>query len=294
MIKYERKLVPNFLIIGSMKSGTTSLYDDLSSSKQFFLPENKKPHILLSDKSDEAIFKLYYKHFRNSHSEQILGEASTTYTFTPIFPHVAKHAQKICGENLKLIMIMRDPLERILSHLRHDFAVGRLRHTDFDRALHNDPRYIAVSDYYEQLKKWIEVFGSSNLLCISFNDFFQKRLETVQRACIFLGGDPSLITVSSVASNRSADLLKSYSSAFSSIPNSTIYSEYVRKLIPSGLRETLKNALISKQPHVEVMLSDESVNFIREHFFGLEKNLVNSLNRQLPSGGTIKNPTKTL
>lgn len=250
---------PAFLIIGSMKSGTTSLYDALAETKGFHLPEEKEPDILHQFPEVETCRLAYARHFGPQAEGTLCGEASTSYTMRPFRDDVARHAHAVCGTNLKLIMIMRDPVQRIVSHLRHDYLVGRVQDPDFDRLVREDGRYIAFSDYGMQLDPWVSVFGRSNLLCLDLADFSRSPREVTQRVVDFVGGSPDGVPEMTKKRNAHEDLVAvRYGFVKPLITNHT-YRYVMRRLLPERMRNAIKQAVVTKRQPVDVQLSSATV-----------------------------------
>jgi hypothetical protein len=151
--------LPDFLIIGAMKAGTTTLYHDLMRHPRIFLPEVKEPDALLSDNIfTSRNLRKYAQFFHPASLDQLCGEASTTYTKRPTFEGVADRALRLLGENLKLIYIVRNPLQRTLSHHRFLYQLG-LMEKDINRVIRSDPTLIDYSRYAMQIEPWLATFG---------------------------------------------------------------------------------------------------------------------------------------
>ena len=90
--------IPDFLIVGAMKAGTTTLYRDLSGHPGIYLPEEKEPETLVRFGNDEAaILRDYKSLLGRSPKGALTGEASTVYTKRPLHEGVAERAWRICG-----------------------------------------------------------------------------------------------------------------------------------------------------------------------------------------------------
>lgn len=273
----DNKNVPHFLIIGAAKSGTTSLYDDLKTSSFLNLPYDKEPAILLKAKSKEDAIKCYNKHFNSSAINTIRGEASTYYMMQPLFPDVSKFAKNVCGSDLKLIAILRHPIDRIISHVTHDYAVGRLKFRDVDYALNKDSRYIDWSNYYMQLKTWVDTFGLENLMCISFKEYITNRHIVTQEVAKFIGIEPSSLGYREEISNQSSMLRRNILSP----EIMAIYSRHLRKYVPSSMKKVGIGILTKKPALKDVKFSRSLKDELTVHFFKLEQELFNLLEKKV-------------
>lgn len=229
--------LPDFMIIGAAKAGTTTLYDDLARHPGICLPAFKEPDILHRARSEPEARLMYSRHFAAATPGQLCGEASTYYTMLPTFPEVADLAKQVCGPVLKLIYIMRNPIARIRSHLAHDFAVGRLGHTDFDRAVRDDPRYLAWSDYPMQAKPWIETFGLDQILFLSFETFVADRSGAVAQVVRHLGLDPVEMEIGAGISNQRGSQRQVRHPLVAQLIGSEFYRYGLRPLLPGRLVE---------------------------------------------------------
>ena len=129
--------LPTFLIIGTMKGGTTSLHRYLRQHPEVFMPERKELNFFLDEYAGPPIdppeernwsrgITWYERQFAGAEDERAVGEASANYSRYPTYPGVAERIAKIVPE-MKLIYLMRNPIDRVLSHYLHDFAKGRER-----------------------------------------------------------------------------------------------------------------------------------------------------------------------
>ena len=99
-----------------MKAGTTTLYRDLYDHPEVFLPEEKEPDSLAYDDvlTTEGT-RTYRGMFAGANDGQLIGEASTSYSKAPFFGDVPSRALRLCGSDLKIIYVVREPFERMVS-----------------------------------------------------------------------------------------------------------------------------------------------------------------------------------
>ena len=270
--------VPQFIIIGAAKSGTTTLYDDLKTSKALNLPYDKEPAILIKAKSKADAINKYNTHFNSSiNRDAIRGEASTYYMMQPLFPDVSKFALDVCGSELKVIAILRDPVDRIVSHVTHDYMVGRLKYRDVDRALEKDSKYLDLSNYYMQLKTWVDTFGLKNLSCISFKEYVTNRRSMSQKVAEFIGIDPTSLDYREEISNASFHLRRNILSP----EIMKLYYQYIRKYTPNYFRKTGVN-LLTKNPKLGKLNFSQSLkDELIVHFYKLEPKLYDLLEKKI-------------
>lgn len=262
----SRRTTPDFIIIGSAKSGTTSLYDDISAHPDTCMPSSKEPDILHRAKTVEDANELYTRHFYSIEIGKFSGEASTYYTMLPTFTDVSGFARDVWHKDVKLIYLMRDPIKRIISHLSHDYMVGRLKHIDFDRAVRDDPRYIAWSDYAMQMRPWIAAFNLDPILFLSFENYVTNRECVMDRVFTHIGLDPKKANQPATASNTRGSQRELKFSGLGKFLRSNFYQNSVRTFLPQKTLEASKQILTRKRVPPDVILSDDTINLLTETF----------------------------
>ena len=239
------RLDMDFLIIGAMKSGTTTLYGDLSEHPGVFLPASKEPDLLLDAIADPARFaKRLSRLYPDAADGRMRGEASTSYTKHPDVSGVAEAARERFGENLKLIYIVRDPLERVRSHYDHALAAGE---TDDSLSawLRADEAPIRYSRYREQIVPWRRVFPEESLLVVNFERYAGGRQRGFDLLCDFLGLDRHRLgerrAVSVLNGTRGKPLPANRLVA--AIVHSRLYGDVIKPRLPRELHRLARRAL---------------------------------------------------
>ncbi len=172
--------MPDFLIIGAAKSGTTTLYQYLLRHPGVQMPDLKEPEFF-SRNDVYARGKDWYGHlFDEASQDQICGEASTTYSR---WPHTADAAARIAKAlpDVKLIYLMRDPVKRAYSHYAHHMRLGVT--CTFEQALERSDEYVDCGLYMMQLNRYLRYFSRENILCLLTDDLHRnpgKVLNDVQ------------------------------------------------------------------------------------------------------------------
>lgn len=203
----ENKL--DFMIVGSAKSGTTSLYYYLQQIDGIFMPENKEPHYYLGEFKngynkgigDKEIIKSMYvtdkeeykSLFSSANESELIGEASATYLYDRDAPSLIKDDNPNC----KIIIMLRNPVQRAFSaysHMRRDY---REKINEFSAAIDEEQirtknkwmpiwHYKEMGFYYEQVKRYIDTFGRNNVHIIIFEDFIKDIDHSVKEVVSFL------------------------------------------------------------------------------------------------------------
>ena len=204
-------MLPNFIIVGAARSGTTSLNGYLAAHPEVFMCQMKEPHFFAFEDSDfqsegphdkihnERIVRdltKYQKLFQNYAGEKAVGETSPGYLF------LSESAENIKSRipECKIIILLRDPLARSFSHYMQHAMMGH-ENLDFEQALKEEEnraqknwrwfyQYKRQSLYHEQVKKYLEVFERDQVKIILFEDLKDSPISTLGEISQFLDIDP--------------------------------------------------------------------------------------------------------
>jgi Sulfotransferase domain len=195
--------LPGFLILGAQKAGTTALYAYLRWHPGITGPAWKE--VSYFDRHYRRGVRWYRGHFRLRPGERLVGEASPGYLFHPLAPQRVRATVP----DAKLIALLRDPVDRALSHYHHEVALGREPLT-FEEAIEAEPErtrgkeerltrepgyfshawwdytYLARGRYAEQLERWLAVFPREQLLIVASDELAVEPGETYARVLEFL------------------------------------------------------------------------------------------------------------
>lgn len=204
-------MLPNFLIIGAARSGTTSLYSALQQHRDIYLPRSKRPEPHFFLKEDEFKKGLSYyeqRYFSEWSGQRAAGEASTSYLYGPRVP--ARVAASL--PDVRLICILRNPVERAYSGYWHSVKSG-LEQLSFDEAIAHEPErkaeiagtplgeiapfaYVERGMYFEQLQRWLERFDRSRMLVLLFDDLTADPAAALNDVARFLDVDAGAFATS--------------------------------------------------------------------------------------------------
>ncbi len=238
--------LPDFLIIGAQKAGTTTLYRDLLANPAIFLPMDKEPGNLCEDDVlTDAGRTTYARHFAKASTDQLCGEASTAYTKLPDIPGVSERAKRLFGPQLKVIYLVREPISRIISHHHHELAIGHVS-CGIDEAVREDPRFINYSRYAMQITPWLNELGQEQVHIIHFESYIETRVKTLDSVCKFLGVAPRPDTISEgIAYNRSAGKPIPIG-PMAALRKSSVYRRFLRPLLSASAKDKIRAALLPK------------------------------------------------
>ena len=278
----------DFFIVGAPKAGTTSLYHYLNEHSEIEMSSQKEPDFF----SDQSLQKqkLYYDKNRidtlekyNSLFERedviLRGDSSVSYLFYEDVPH------KIITYNpdAKIIIMLRNPIDRAFSHYLMDYSLGLISES-FETIIQKQSKhknanlfyqqYIQVSEYTKQIKRYLEVFSMDNIHFIDYEDFKNDTSDVVNSVFLFLG----------VNDDFQPYLKKKYNT-YTAPKNSLIryvysfvaFRKMVANILSKNLTKTIRNLLFrsDKKPQ----LTELTRNFLKKHFESDVRELSELLNK---------------
>jgi hypothetical protein len=188
-----KTLPRHFLIIGAQKAGTTSLYHYLGTHPDIFASPVKETKYFLNPKPTTEDTNKYRALFSQRMTESQVFEASPHYTQYPRYSGVP-HRIHAGLPDVRLIYILRHPIERIYSHYLFRLSSTDAReHRNFDEAVKANPIYVNTSSYHLQLNQYLQVFPKSRILILLFEELLQDPHATLRRVFGFLDVDPSFV-----------------------------------------------------------------------------------------------------
>jgi hypothetical protein len=257
---------PDFLIVGAMKGGTTTLYYDLGAHPDLHLPELKEPEILVRHTDVGDIRKAYAAHFRNARPDQFCGEASTAYTKRPDYEGVAERALAAAGPDLRILYITRDPVARAVSHFKHDRQHGKVEGT-FENAIHTHARFVGYGRYAWQIAPWKAAFGDDRVMVIDLADYAASRRETLEAILRFIGADPARLNPidADARANSSSEQKTIENPLLRNIIFSEVYQRRMKQFIPRGLREKVRRTILPPPPDDRIEVPSDLRSYILEN-----------------------------
>lgn len=188
----------NFLVIGAQKAGTTTLHHYLSQHPQLHLPKVKELHFFDNDilyAKNPIDYNIYHKHFDLNLKVKLRGEV------TPIYMYWEPCAKRMhsYNPNLKLIMILRNPIERAFSHWNMEMNRGAEKLSFFEalkceeaankKYLSQDRvrSYLDRGFYSKQIERLYKYFPKKNVLILKSEDLNSSYIATLNKVAQFLG-----------------------------------------------------------------------------------------------------------
>ena len=233
--------LPDFVIIGAMKCGTSTLHAQLSRQSQFFMSEPKEPNFF----SDDAVYakgEAWYRGlFAIAPQGAIKGESSTHYTKLPTYPHTVERLAALIPD-ANFIYVMRDPVDRLISHYIHEWTQGVIT-CPIDEAIEKHPELVDYSRYAYQLEPWVRRFGETRILPVVFEKMTKEPDAELKRVAAFLGAEGDVAWKYDLeAQNVSAERIRKFP-GYSLIVDNPVATFLRRTLVPQRLRDRVKSNL---------------------------------------------------
>jgi len=173
---------PNLFIVGVARAGTTSWHSYLKQHPEVFMSEEQRPNYFGDNqhRNDEYYNteEKYLSLFKRVNGEKVIGESSH------LFPMLTAPKEiKEFNPNSKIIIILRNPVEVIRSSVD---VVDKVSTREFFTLLR---RLL----YFDNLKRWIDVFGKNKVHIMIFEDFVKNQKEEYYKVCDFLGIDKKFV-----------------------------------------------------------------------------------------------------
>lgn len=262
-------MIPDFLIVGAMKAGTTTLYRDLLAHPDIAMPEQKEPETLIRFTALEDIERDYAQLFAKTPANSVRGEASTAYTKLPVYSGAAERAHALTGGNLRIVYMRRDPVERIVSHFKHEVQHRRIR-VPISQALREVPELIEFSRYDRQIAPWKACFGEERVLVIDLEDYSADRASFARRVVAHIGADPERMPRPdpSVIANSSREQKHIDNPLLKAVVFSKFYQRRLKPMVPFRWREAGRRIVLPPAGPIDASLSADDLAFIERELAG--------------------------
>lgn len=190
----DARPLPNFLVIGAEKAGTSWFYERLRPHPEIFLPGVKELHYFNSRTSNLELNdhytalgpEWYARHFRGAEGRKAIGEVTPMYVCDADAP---ARIRETLGTT-RLICCLRNPVDRAYSHF---WMARRKQHVEAefaDLARTRDERFIQRGLYGAQLERVVRALPESPLLVLVFEEVFADPTAALAQVCDFLGVGP--------------------------------------------------------------------------------------------------------
>jgi hypothetical protein len=250
----------NFIVIGTAKSGTTSLYHYLKQHPQIYMSPLQEPKFFAFEEGEKPNFngpgdtnanshvitnlEIYLKLFAERKDEVAIGEISPSYLYCQ---NVPERIKKILPD-VKLIAILRNPVDRAYSNYLHLLASGRETLTSFEKALQVEEEricsnweyfwhYKSQGFYYKQLKRYFNLFDKKQIEVYLYEDYQFNPLSVLQNIFSFLNVNSSFLP--NISEKHNATKVPKSIAIHKFITQPNLVKSLFRPLFPSPLRQKI-------------------------------------------------------
>lgn len=301
--------LPDFLIVGAARSGTTSLYYYLLQNPQIFMSSVKEPYFFcLKEEASQNLDSLYRKDiiwrleeyvklFEAADDKQIIGEATASYLY--LFSDTIKKIKLVYEErykDLKIIAILRNPIERAFSHYLYFVSRGKetlpfkeaidLRTVEKRRVNSFTNDYLGYGMYYKQLNAYMEEFP--NIKVFLLEDMRDTR-SLMSDLFGFLGVDPDIEIDMNIKFNPSG--IPTNRALMYFLGNKNLFQDMIRqslKLIISekyfiqlvGFKHNLLRKFLKKQ-EMDFATKEKLIDIFRDEVVDLQRLIKRDLSHWL-------------
>ena len=288
------KNLPNFLIVGAAKSGTTSLHNYLNQHPEIFMPdfndkgENvKEPQFFVKESVQSRIhfgvwqLEEYIRLFRKSKGYKAVGEASVFYLY--YYKEAILNIKKYLGKDVKIIIILRNPIYRAFSAYKH-VSKGVKENLSFEEALSSEEkryfenpsitpmiRYKDMGMYFNSVSEYIKEF--KNVHIVLHDDFAQNTYLELKKIYNFLQVKNLQVDTKKKynvgASQWNHRLLKGFFVSENSLKN--FFRKYANERIKIFLWKVINLFFKTKNQYLRKETKDYLIDYFREDINKLAK-----------------------
>jgi len=286
----------NLFIVGAAKSGTTSLYEYLSHHPSVFFPLVKEPNYYSRAEShnssaynkpkagesyhnkiitDESV---YFELYEKATGFQVIGDASPSYLWDELS---ASRIHKDYPE-AKILIILRNPVDRAYSHYLMDLASGVQRDRDFMSALAFDNAkeerqwgrahlYQDLGLYSAQVSRYMRLFGRSNVKVIMYEEFIDDTQRNIKNIFDFIGVDSGISREIDFGLVHNPYRISRHGAGMFLFMK--LKFGFLRHLLPSRIRRELSQKILYKKstkPKLNTSERDQLKKFYMEDILELE------------------------
>ena len=293
--------LPNFLIVGAAKCGTSSLHNYLNQHPDVFMPSYnkvgmkvKEPRFLIKDLVQHRLYngvwnwEEYKLLFNDVKNEISIGESSVLYLY--YYEHAINNIKKYLGENVKIIIMLRNPTDRAYSAFQH-VSRGLKEKNSFEEALKIEKgrmnkessltpmvMYREMGLYHDMVRAYKENF--KNVHIIFYEDFRDDTEGEIKKIFKFLELSLSVNIDFVSRHNVGGKRWKNEKMKHVFMKNNPLKSA-LKKAIPKSLRKGVRDKLISASTNKVAPMKENTRVKLNEFFKEDVKKLSDLLNRDL-------------
>jgi hypothetical protein len=293
--------LPNFLIVGAAKSGTSSLHNYLNQHPEVFMPtfnkegmKVKEPRFLIKDLVQHRVhngvwtFEKYQSLFADVKDEKAIGESTVLYLY--YYKDAIKNIKHYLGEDVKIIIMLRNPTDRAYSAFQH-VSRGLSENNSFEESLEIETgrlereenltpmvMYKEMGMYFEMVKSYKQSF--KNVHIIFYEDFRDNIELEMSKVYNFLA----------ISKNVEIDLAARHNVGGKRWKNETMKRVFtkdsaiksiLKSIFPKSIKKGMRNQLVNASTNKVVPIKEETRKMLNEYFKQDIKKLSELLNKDL-------------
>lgn len=305
--------IPNFFIVGAAKSGTTSLYHCLNQHPDVYMSPIKEPHYFCKDircNDFSASYRnnvcldvkkylkkspLEKKHiayidtieeylqlYRDAKDEKVIGEISNGYLYSSVASNEIYHF----NNDAKVVMVLRNPIERAFSHWKMDLRGNDVYRKSFIGAIEDDLMktdkgwgrshlYIELGLYYEQVKRYMDLFPKNQILIFLYEDLDRSPNKFYTELFNFLKIPPSSLDTKK---RHNAATIPAYPT-LNYLIRKTKVNYLAAKILPKKMKQIITESISTTDKLPELMRND--IEELKKYFSSDIDKLQQLINRDL-------------
>ncbi|MDJ0601863.1 MAG: sulfotransferase domain-containing protein [Crocosphaera sp.] len=234
--------LPDFLIIGAAKSGTSTLYKYLKNYSSVYMSPKKEPAFFARDDIYSLGLEWYTSLFKDAKPSQKCGEASTDYSKCTEYPEAAIRILNTIPD-VKIIYIMRHPVDRAYAHYRHiKLTRERPVESTFEKEIEKTSFCLDASNYLMQIEKYLEFFPKQAFLFLLMDNLIQNPSQVLNQIFSFLEvkEKASINVEKEIVANSSDQRLEQVVYSRITKPINKIYGiKVLKNLFPKNQRDNI-------------------------------------------------------
>jgi hypothetical protein len=277
--------LPNFLVIGAPKCGTTSLHHYLSQHPEVYVPKRKELHYFsyaymqrfAAGPGDAHLLaplcatrQAYEKHYERAGAQPAVGDVSPSYLY---YAEVSERIQAELGRP-KIVVVLRDPIGKAFSQYMHLVRDNRETLPFYEALMAEEQRmrdgwaalwrYAESSLYADKLERYLTIFGADHVKILLFEELTRAPHLVMRDLFTFLGVDNRFSPDTSTVHNKSGQPRSKQLANFLAKPN--MVTAIAKAIVPESVRTPIRLALLSLNTGAKGQIDNKSRAYLREFF----------------------------
>ena len=254
----------NFICIGGQRCGKNTMYTWLRDHPE--VSTSQEMEINFFSHYWEKGYWWYEDHFSPNQKTKAIGEMSGSYLYDKEAPNRVKQY----NNDVKIIVSLRNPVGRVISHFKHSVKVGHIPPNNLNvvASIEKSPALVEFSRYKKYLSYWLDEFPAHNILVLNFDNIIKYPRETYRELCLFLEIDTGIESKNLGTIQNTSYIPRSHT-LLKIITNFRILLEFIGlNAIVRLIRSMQLRRVIDKvnDSNIEVNISEEETTYLKNIF----------------------------